>query len=207
MKYKNNKNKIISSILSVALVSFFATSCGSNNDTPQEGVSKNETTETTRLEEEYSNVVPITLGEPIVTDTREIIVNSIEFTEDIKPEHKNFDYYMKQRRIRNIVADPGNIFINADVDVKNLEKQNVKADQILTMVVDYNDGYIYNSMPFVESEPAYISEYASTVDIVPLATERIQYGAECPEEVETSNNTVIVYLIMDDIYYYYYLVD
>lgn len=215
MKYKRNKINIMSSILSVALVSFFATSCGSNNDTrvedtQEEIVNETETepTETTELPTEYKYALPITLGEPIVTYTKEITVNNIEFTKKLKPKKKGFDYYTGTSGYSGIKVEPEKVFVNANVDVKNLEKQNILADDVMTVFVDYDDGYIYDSIPFVEYPyPGHLTKSYSSVEIVPLATERIQYAAECPEEVSTSNNTVLVLFEIEGRTYYYYLVE
>lgn len=218
MKRNNNKKKIMLTLVYAGLFGLTATSC--SQPTTETTTETTETTETTGTEEttqtegtevtedgneqtseeaEDSKEIPVELKKPIVTDTKEITIKKIEFSYDVLPDES--DNTMQY----HYPASEGKVYVHADIDVKNLAKQSLQADSVISMEVDYNDGFKYSAFSIVEDDTLGFT-YSDLVSIDPLTTEGIRLLAECPEEVESSGNPVIVRFNIEDKVYSYTLV-
>lgn len=85
----------------------------------------------------------ISVDDTITTEYAEITINKVELTYDALPDNASGLY-------THYEAYSGNVYIYLDVDAKNLEKQNLRYDDILFATADYNDGYTYSSFAFPE---------------------------------------------------------
>ena len=77
----------------------------------------------------------ISVGDTIKSKDMEVTINKIEFSYDILPDNTSSFY-------THYEADDGSVYIHIDSDVKNLSKQNLDCDEILSVRANYNDGYI-----------------------------------------------------------------
>lgn len=127
---------------------------------------------------------PISIGESIVTDDVEITINKAELSYDVLPDNTSGFY-------THYEADSGNVYIHLDVDVKNLGKQNLGCDDILTATADYNGGYTYSSFAVPEDSGTGFT-YANITSIKPLETLGVHYLFKCPQEVEESTNSLFI---------------
>jgi len=126
----------------------------------------------------------VSIGDTITTENAEITINKVELTYDVLPDDISGFY-------SHYEADSGNVYIHLDVDVKNLGKQNLGCDDILSATADYNDGYTYSSFAAPEDSSTGFT-YASITSIKPLQTLGIHYLFECPQEVEESSNPLFI---------------
>lgn len=128
---------------------------------------------------------PIAVGETIITETREITINHVEFSYDVEPMEKDLVY-------THYEAASGEVYIDIAVSAKNLQKQNLSADDVMSIKADYNDGYTYSGFCIVESASLGFSMFG-TID--PLGTINMRYLIKCPQEVE-ENTDAPVFLII-----------
>lgn len=150
-------------------------------NTPPETTSPETTPEETTTSQQG---LTISVGETIVTDYAEITINKIELTYDVLPDNTSGFY-------SHYEADSGNVYIHLDVDVKNLGKQNLGCDDILSATADYNDGYTYSSFAVAEDSNTGFT-YANITSINPLETLGMHYLFKCPQEVEESTNPLFI---------------
>lgn len=126
----------------------------------------------------------INVGDTIVADTMEITINKAELTYDVLPDDTSSFY-------SHYAADPGSVYLHLDLDVKNLGKQNLPCDEILSATADYNNGYTYNAFAVPEDSTTGFT-YSNITTIKPLETLGMHYLFECPQEVEESENPLFV---------------
>lgn len=137
------------------------------------------------------------IGDTIKSDSMEVTINKIEFSYDVLPDDISGFY-------THYEADSGKIYIHIDTDVKNLAKQNLNCDKIMTVKADYNKGYIYKGLTVPEDAITGLT-YASIATIDPLETLGIRFIIECPEEVVDSDNSLFLTIQLHgtkDIYKY-----
>ncbi len=127
---------------------------------------------------------PISAGDTITTEYAEIVVNKVELTYDVLPDDTSGFY-------THYAADPGNVYIHLDLDVKNLGKQNLKCDDILAAKADYNGGYTYSGFAVPEDSVTGFT-YANITSIKPLETLGVHILFKCPQEVEESENALFI---------------
>ena len=150
-------------------------------NTPPEATSPETTLEETTTSQQG---LTISVGDTIVTNYAEITINKIELSYDVLPDNTSGFY-------SHYEADSGNVYIHLDVDVKNLGKQNLGCDEILSATADYNDGYTYSSFAVVEDSNTGFT-YANITSIKPLETLGVHYLFKCPQEVEESTNPLFI---------------
>lgn len=188
-------------LLSIFFVSTILVA-GCNGTQSSVTVQKNEqTTESNRQEssdstpvaemESQQNLDPqestqtFNIGDTLTTDECEITIKNIEFSYDILPDDTSGFY-------THYAADSGKVYIHIDTDVKNLQKQQMRCDQIMEVSCDYNDGYMYSGQAVPEDSASGGFSYANIVSIDPLETLGVRFLIDCPDEVATSENSVIL---------------
>ena len=129
------------------------------------------------VEKPVENVVLV--GDTITTDSMEIVINKVELTYDVLPDDTSGFY-------THYPADSGYVYIDLDVDVKNVQKQDLMCDEILKAKADYNDGFEYTGMAIVDDSSTGFT-YANISSISPLATRGMHYIFSCPQEVEETD--------------------
>lgn len=147
-------------------------------------------------EDDVSEEFPtLNVGDVITTDRMEITIKKVELTYDVLPDDTSGFY-------THYPADSGNVYIHIDTDVKNLQKQNLDCDDIMTVKADYNDGFTYKSMPIVE-DPSTGFTYANITAIKPLESKGMRFLIDCPQEVEESDNPLFLIFNADKQEYKY----
>jgi outer membrane murein-binding lipoprotein Lpp len=131
----------------------------------------------------------IQVGDTIKTDRAEITIKKVEFSYDILPDDIGSFY-------THYPADSGNVYIHIDTDVKNVQKQNLGADEIMKIEADYNDGYTYTSSPVPEDSTTGFT-YASITSIKPLESLGVRFLIDCPQEVEESEKSLTLTFMVD----------
>lgn len=137
--------------------------------------------------------IPIAAGETIITDTREITINTVEFSVQVEPENKGtfYEYYK---------ADDGKSFVHVITEVKNLQKTGLSTNSAVKITVDYNDGYTYSGFCVVEERYG----FSTFVTIDPLDTLTLHHLIECPKEVEDNTRApLFLILTVEDAQYQY----
>ncbi len=201
------KRKILPTILTIAIV---LSGCSSTPPTPPDNSAELESlqAEVNALREENKTLkeqlaavpeaapdaneematpqqgTPISVGESIITEDVEITINKVELSYDVLPDNTSGFY-------THYEADAGNVYIHLDVDVKNLGKQNLGCDNILSATADYNGGYTYSGFAAPEDSNTGFT-YANITSIKPLETLGVHYLFKCPQEVEESTNPLFI---------------
>lgn len=135
------------------------------------------------------------VGDVLSNENKEITINNVEFSHDVLPDDTSGFY-------SHYTPESGNVYIHIDVDVKNLEKQDLRCDDVMKVKVDYNEGYEYSGSPVVEDSMTGFT-YANITSIKPLETTGMRFLVECPQEVEESENPVKIILDIDGDKYEY----
>ena len=164
-----------------------------NSITEQEAIIKTE--KETEQEVVTEPINTISVGQTIANENMEITINKVEFSYDVLPDDTSGVY-------SHYAAQPGNVYIHIDADVKNLQKQNLRCDKITTVIADYNGGYEYKSQTIPEDSNLGFT-YANITSIKPLETLGVRFLIECPQEVETSTNPVYLKFNLDGTTYIY----
>ncbi len=140
-------------------------------------------------------VSEVSIGDTIKDDRAEITINKIEFSYDVLPDDTSSFY-------THYAAESGNVYIHIDTDVKNIQKQDLACDELMSVKVDYNNGYEYTGFPVPEDSSTGFT-YANIVSIAPLSTQGVRFLVECPQEVEESQNSVKVTFTLSNKEYEY----
>ena len=204
--------KNLKSLTLLSLSLFLLTSCQNNTSSNNEinqlkkeneelklELSKKDTLKSTNSSNTQksisSNNKEIVIGETIITDTKEVTINSISFEKTILPKNTNgyYNYYE---------AEEGKVYIYINSNIKNLKKEAVNADELLSVQVDYNKGFKYAGFSIVDDSRRGFT-YSNITQINPLDTLGVHFLVDCPIEVEESNNPVIVNLDIDNTLYTY----
>lgn len=131
-----------------------------------------------------ANGTAVSVGDTLSLNNMEITINKAEFSYDVLPDDTSGFY-------THYEADPGNVFIHIDADIKNTGKQNLSCDQILDAVADYNGGYTYTSQAIPEDATTGFT-YANISTIKPLETAGMRFLIKCPQEVEETQNPLFI---------------
>lgn len=154
-----------------------------------------EETEVKADADEEGDIGAIKIGDTITTDRMEIIIKGVELTYDVLPDDTSGFY-------THYPADSGNVYIHIDTDVKNLQKQNLKCDDIMAVKADYNNGFNYDSRTVPEDASSGFT-YANITTIKPLETLGVRFLIECPQEVEETDNPLSLFFKADKQEYKY----
>lgn len=176
------KRVLVSIITVSACLNLLA--CGNlvvNNDDNKASIHQNEAQEET--------IPKIHDGDKIITNTMEIVINSVELTYDVLPDDTSGFY-------THYEADQGKVYICVDADVTNKAKQNLGCDEIGKIVADYNNGYTYRGFTVVDDSTTGFT-YANITSIDPLETKGIKWLIACPQEVEESENPLFIEFTID----------
>ena len=171
-------------IFFIAVIFLFIPKSKNNTQTVAENdTSSIEETEEIPIEnEETENIISV--GDTIVTDGMEITIDNVQLTYEVLPDNKSdfYSYY---------AADSGEVYIDLDVSVKNLQKQQLNCDEVLSATADYNNGYTYSCFSVVEDSTLGFN-YSSITYISPLETMDMRYLFDCPQEVEETQNPLFI---------------
>lgn len=160
-------------------------------------VQTSESTMAVVQETQADPVQEVKIGEKIVTDNMEILINGVELTYDVLPDDTSGFY-------THYAADAGKVYISVDASVTNKAKQNLGCDEIGRIIADYNDGYTYKGFIVVKDSSTGFT-YANISSIAPLDTQGIKWLIECPQEVEESENPLFLEFTIDGAQLVYYI--
>lgn len=148
-----------------------------------------ESTEPPAETEESTNAETVSIGSVITTDNYEIAIKNIEFSYDVLPDDIS-GYYT------HYPADSGKVYIHIDTDIKNLQKQNIACDSIMTVTADYDNGYTYTSQAVPEDATLGFN-YANITTIDPLETLGVRYLIDAPQEVDETDKPLFLIFNVD----------
>jgi hypothetical protein len=175
-------------LLLVLLLMLSLVGCNVNNQSEKNSSSnaqvENNETKDEAKEVAKEEVKTVSIGETISTESAEILLNNVELTYDVLPDQTDGFY-------THYPAESGKVYINVDVDVKNIQKQNLECDNIMKVKANYNGGYEYNAQPIVEDSTTGFT-YSNITSITPLETKGMRYLIDCPQEVEESQNSLVL---------------
>ncbi|WP_027399173.1 hypothetical protein [Anaerovorax odorimutans] len=177
------KRKIFICLI-VAAMLFSITGCDSNSGSSDgnSGVKKDE-------------VKKLAIGDVISNEKCEITINNIQFSYDVLPDDTSSFY-------THYAAESGKVYVDIDTDVKNVQKQNLSCDNIMSVELDYNNGYKYSGQIVPENSSTGFT-YANITDIAPLTALGVHFLIDCPQEVAESENPAKLTFDLDGTKYEY----
>lgn len=190
------KTNVISAIYCVAMSGLLFTFAFAPPKTDKTVNGGNDEVRTVAVNNEKENTAPkqevqenfIKKGDTISNDTCEIYIKGVELSYDVMPRKKGSFY-------THYEAKSGQVYIDISTNVKNIQKQNLSCDEIVSIKANYNDGYAYSAFPVVEDETTGFT-YANITSIAPLETKGMRFLIECPQEVEKTDKPLYLTLIL-----------
>lgn len=149
-----------------------------NNDSKQENTNK--------IESEPNKVLTQDVA---VTESEkyEITFKGSEFSKKVEPPVLNsfYSYYEAKQE--------GHSYLVIKLDYKNLQTTDVRADEIATVKVKYNEKYEYTSFPVIVDEEGDFT-YANITNISPLTVGQMYYLCDLPDEVVNATEPITAYV-------------
>lgn len=144
--------------------------------------------------------VRIALDELItVQDKCEFFLSDMTFSRKIAPPNaKDFYTYYE-------IKDPELTYLDVVLSYRNLESTGIRADDIATVKIIYDNKYEYPTFSTIEEKGGSNFTYTNITNIDPLKTETIHFLCEVPQEVEGSTGSVKVILRINNTDYICYL--
>ena len=170
--------KSISFILAVIITMTFA-SCNSTN------------------KKKNTQVVSISIGDTIETDSYKFILRDVEFSYDVKPDNEEAFY-------SHYPADEGYVYIHVDADIKNLSDNEIPCDNVYTVVADYN-GSLYQGYPVAETTDGDFTD-ADSAKISAQKNLGIHNLVNCPEETDLSDLPLKIIITLSNNSKYEYII-
>lgn len=129
--------------------------------------------------EEYI-ITEIKEGQRITVDNRySFKIDYTDITKDVIPKKPQSFY-------RHYTADSGKTYIDVCLAYKNLESVSVRADDVGSVVMYYDNNYEYTGFSTIEENNRGSFTYTNITYIDPLSTEYLHYLIEVPDEVVKS---------------------
>ena len=117
----------------------------------------------------------------------EITFKGSEFSKKVEPPVLNsfYSYYEAKQE--------GHSYLVIKLDYKNLQTTDVRADEIATVKVKYNEKYEYTSFPVIVDEEGDFT-YANITNISPLTVGQMYYLCDLPDEVVNATEPITAYV-------------
>lgn len=155
-----------------------------------------QSTVTSKTNETKQEIVPITLGQKVITKNCEFTLNRVELSYDVVPDNPP-SYYS------HYPASTGQVYIYLNATVKNTQKQSLPCDEIYSVEVDYDSGYKYRGFNIANDYDGDFT-YANINSVEPLQSLGVHCLVDCPEEVETSEKPLSLTISFKDGTKYFY---
>lgn len=207
-KENNSKSKLDSKLILIlvllliiiALVLFIVFS-KSNNDLENDNASSNDN---------ISKIEDNTTNSNVANETNNNVINKIEtkeskninYNETVTKEEK-YELTMKTHRFGKTIEPPntsgyyryydaseGHQYLEIVFDYKNLTTSVVRADNISSIKIKYNDKYEYSGFAVIEDSDGDFT-YANITSIAALSTGKMHYLIEVPDEVAKDTGSIV----------------
>lgn len=131
-----------------------------------------------------------------VSGIAEFYVEKANITKKVTPP-KASGYYSYYE------ADSGKVYVDVIFSYKNLESDDVEADEVIGAKLIYNSKYEYTGFTTIEEDNRSDFTYTNITDISPLTTEYIHYLFEVPQAVQKGSEPIVVNFTIGDNSYIY----
>ena len=151
----------------------------------------------TLASEEEPEIEELQIGDTAATDVVEVTVKEFEFTDKVSLDHGS-SFYMPTTENRGLVAGDDKVFLRFSFDVKNVSKEEIVETDIVggnngsIFQVDYNDGYIFDTGNYSDSD---LSSDSKLAYIAPLETREMKGLIKCASEVAEDNGNSVILVI------------
>ena len=121
------------------------------------------------------------------SDKYELTFKGSQFSKKVEPPVLNsfYSYYEAKQE--------GHSYLVIKLDYKNLQTTDVRADEIATVKVKYNEKYEYTSFPVIVDEDGDFT-YANITNISPLTVGQMYYLCDLPDEVVNAAEPIVAYV-------------
>ena len=152
-------------------------------------------TESEDVPPEEATVHYLEVGETAKTDTVQFTMDKIQFTDKVGLDS---DCWLKPtNKLGGIIsAGDGKVYVWFSFTAKNLSKEEISGYDVCNIVVDYNDGYIYDggvfSSGYNSSTSSYISKNVGLYTLDPLEEDEYYGYILCIDEVRSNREAPLL---------------
>lgn len=132
-----------------------------------------------------NDTVKLNLNETVTKENKyELTVLGINFGKTILPPNTSSFYTYYEAKT------DGHQYLEIKYDYKNLGESNVRADNIASMTIKYDNKYEYTGFCVIEDTDSDFT-YANITDIAPLTTGKLHYLFDIPDEVANGEGSIV----------------
>lgn len=184
---------IVESIVIVVLLLFISMLLSTNNKnknssettiTTNSKTSDGSITTSKNNEQPKNDTVKLNLNETVTKDNKyELTVLGINFAKTILPPNTNSFYTYYEAKT------DGHQYLEVKYNYKNLGESNVRADNIASMTIKYDNKYEYTGFCVIEDTDNDFT-YANITNVAPLTTGKLHYLFDIPDEVANGEGSI-----------------
>lgn len=146
---------------------------------------KKEEVATTEVATTEEQITMLSVGETAKTDVVEVVLNEVQFADVLGLDADN--WLQPTRGGGTLGAPSGEVFVWFSFTAKNISKEEISGYDVANVVVDYNDGYMFEGATYSDmpkwSTSGSISDNVGLKTISPL-TESVIWGyISCAQDV------------------------
>lgn len=185
---------IVESIVIVVLLLFISILLSSNNKnekssgttiTTSSKTSDSGITISKNNEQTKDDSVKLNLNETVTKENKyELTILGINFAKTILPPNTSSFYSYYEAKT------DGHQYLEVKYDYKNLGESNVRADNIASMTIKYDNKYEYTGFCVIEDTDSDFT-YANITNIAPLTTGKLHYLFDIPDEVANGEGSIV----------------
>lgn len=151
-----------------------------NNKSSDSDISINKNTE-----QEKSDTIKLAMNETVTKDNKyELTIVGTNFGKTILPPNTSSFYTYYEAKT------DGHQYLEVKYNYKNLTESNVRADNIASMTIKYDNKYEYTGFCVIEDTDSDFT-YANITNIAPLTTGKMHYLFDLPDEVVNGEGSII----------------
>lgn len=136
-------------------------------------------------EEQKNDTIKLNLNEIVIKENKyELTVLGTNFAKTILPPNTSSYYSYYEAKT------DGHQYLEVKYNYKNLGESNVRADNVVSMTIKYDDKYEYTGFCIIEDDECNFT-YANITNISPLTTGKLHYLFDIPDEVANSDNSIV----------------
>ena len=136
-------------------------------------------------EQAKDDSVKLNLNETVTKENKyELTILGINFAKTILPPNTSSFYSYYEAKT------DGHQYLEVKYDYKNLGESNVRADNIASMTIKYDNKYEYTGFCVIEDTDSDFT-YANITNIAPLTTGKLHYLFDVPDEVVNGEGSIV----------------
>lgn len=185
---------ILESIVIVILLLFISmllsTKSKNENNSEQTMITSSKTSDSSvtiskNNEQKKNNAVKLNFDETVTKENKyELTILEINFAKTILPPNTSSYYSYYEAKT------DGHQYLEVKYNYKNLGESNIRADNVLSMTIKYDNKYEYTGFCVIEDDESDFT-YANITNIAPLTTGKLHYLFDIPDEVANGEGSIV----------------